>query len=418
MKRLYQQIYLTVIASLVMTVIAASLVWHFSVRDRLEGNAFSVASQLIHTALAPVDAPLAQQQLAVEKLAKNIEVDISLYAADRSLIAAWGDPLPKPSLKRTKSDWFRIHGVRGWMILLPDQRWLVSKFPRRSERPVYAIFAFLATIAVVVALSAYPLVRRITGRLERLQTGVERLGEGDVTSRVKVEGKDEIAALAEGFNVASGKIEALLSAHRELLAHASHELRTPLARLRLGLELIKGDQDPKRKAAMEVDIAELDALVDEILLMSRLDNKATPMAVERLDLLAIAHEEAARVDGFVVSGESLFVEGNAKLLRRAIRNLLENARLHGKPSFKMTISHSDDQAILRVCDQGNGIKAEEWEKIFAPFYRSPGNQGIPGSGLGLPLVRQIAENHGGSAEVVDSRKGMHCVSIMIPLACV
>ena len=416
MKRLYQQIYLTVIASLVMTVIAASLVWHFSIRDRLEGNAFGMASQLIHTALASVDAPLAQQRLAVEKLANNIDVDISLYAPDRTLIAAWGDPLPKPSLKRTKSNWFHDQGVRGWMILLPDQRWLVAKFPRRSERPFNAIFAFLATIAVVVALSAYPLVRRITGRLERLQAGVERLGEGDVSSRVKVEGKDEIAKLAEGFNVASEKIEALLSAHRELLAHASHELRTPLARLRLGLELIKGDQDPKRKTAMEVDIAELDALVDEILLMSRLDNKASSMAVERLDLLAIAHKEAARVDGFVVSGESLFVEGNAKLLRRAIRNLLENARLHGKPSFKMTISRDDDQAILSVCDQGNGIKAEEWEKIFAPFYRSPGNQGVPGSGLGLPLVRQIAENHGGSAEVVKSRKGMHCVSIMIPLA--
>ena len=97
--------------------------------------------------------------------------------------------------------------------------------------------AFLGAIALVVALGARPVVRRLTGRLERLQRGVESLGAGDLRARVKVEGRDEVARLAQSFNQAAARIESLVDAHKMLLANASHELRTPLTRIRLGLEL-------------------------------------------------------------------------------------------------------------------------------------------------------------------------------------
>jgi signal transduction histidine kinase len=126
--------------------------------------------------------------------------------------------------------------------------------------------AFLGVIALVVALGARPVVRRLTGRLERLQRGVESLGAGDLRARVKVEGRDEVARLAESFNQAAARIESLVDAHKMLLANASHELRTPLTRIRLGLELAGAPSE--RKAELERDIAELDQLVDEILLVS------------------------------------------------------------------------------------------------------------------------------------------------------
>src|SRR6266571_2139676 len=109
---------------------------------------------------------------------------------------------------------------------------------------------FLGGIALAVAIGAYPVVRGLTRRLERLQTGVETLGAGNLSARVKVEGRDEVAQLAESFNQAAGRIEELVGAHRLLLANASHELRTPLSRIRLGIELY----EQKRDASFKVEI--------------------------------------------------------------------------------------------------------------------------------------------------------------------
>ncbi len=155
---------------------------------------------------------------------------------------------------------------------------------------------------MAVAICAYPLVRRLTRRLERLQAGVEQLGAGDLAARVKIEGKDEVARLAESFNRAAARIEELVGSHKLLLANASHELRTPLSRIRLGVEFLKETADPKRKHELERDIAELDQLIDEILLSSRLDAVRGLDQREEIDLLALAAEEGARYDRCSVTG--------------------------------------------------------------------------------------------------------------------
>ena len=201
----------------------------------------------------------------------------------------------------------------------------------------------------MVALCAYPVVRGLTRRLERLQTGVETLGAGQLSARVKVEGRDEVARLATSFNAAAGRIEDLVNAHRMLLANTSHELRTPLARIRLGLELFKKDGDPKHKQDLERDIAELDGLLDEILLASRLEVNPA-LQREDVDLLALAAEEAAHYDQTDVEGDAVTIRGDARLLRRLIRNLLENARRHGKPPVRVEVRRDGDRALHR-CDR-------------------------------------------------------------------
>ena len=138
----------------------------------------------------------------------------------------------------------RGRGGPAWSFRLPDGRWIVAR-GAGAHPPIRcrAWCCFLGVIALAIAICAYPVVRGLTRRLERLQAGVETLGAGNLATRVKVEGRDEVARLAASFNRAAARIEELVGAHRLLLANASHELRTPLSRIRLGLELYEQKPD-------------------------------------------------------------------------------------------------------------------------------------------------------------------------------
>ena len=232
---------------------------------------------------------------------------------------------------------------------------------------------------------------------------------------MRVEGRDEIARLAESFNRAAGRIEELVGAHRALLANASHELRTPLTRIRLAVELLKDSADPKRRAELERDIAELDALIDEILLASRLDAVPAPDAAEPVDLLALASEECARYEHATLGGDPAMVQGDPRLLRRMIRNLLENARRHGAPPIDVRVRLTAGWVEVTVCDHGPGIPEAEGEDAFRPFRRLGGPE-ASGAGLGLALVRQIARRYGGEARYLGRVDGRSCFELRLPAA--
>jgi signal transduction histidine kinase len=225
---------------------------------------------------------------------------------------------------------------------------------------------------------------------------------------VKVEGRDEVARLAESFNRAAHRIEELVGAHKSLLANASHELRTPLTRIRMAVELMKESGDSKRKREVEHDIAELDALIDEILLASRLDVVKGREPDEEVDLLALATEECSRYEEAELEGQSVTVRGDPRLLRRMIRNLLENARRHGAPPIEVRVSRVEGMVELRVSDHGPGIPDAEREDVFRPFRRFAGARDSAGAGLGLALVRQIARRHGGDARYLGREPSGSC----------
>jgi len=190
----------------------------------------------------------------------------------------------------------------------------------------------LVAIALVVAAGAYPVVRRLTVRLERLQRSVEAWGDGQLATRVAVEGDDEVARLAASFNGAAARIEALVGAQKSLLANASHELRSPLARIRMAAELMAEQAAPAVSAELRRNVAELDQLIDEVLLASRLDAAAAALPpVDQVDLTGILAEECARV-GAVLEAGTHEAPGDARLLRRMVRNLLENAVRYGAGS--------------------------------------------------------------------------------------
>ena len=412
MRRLYHQFYLTIVASLLGVVVMAGALWRFAPNETPSDQAFEMAGVLLAAHLAPANAPALAQQEAIDHVHARLGLDVGLFDAAGHVLAAAGDPVPPPGARQT-GGWIRGRNGSAWAIRIPDGRWVVARPPSRQRRPVLGVVVFLAAIAVLVAICAYPLVRRLTRRLERLQAGVDSLGAGDLGARVKVEGSDEVARLAESFNRAAARIEELVGAHKMLLANTSHELRTPLARIRLGIELFGGDQDVKRKANLEKDVAELDALIDEILLSSRLDAVHAVDRSEDVDLLAVAAEEAARYEHCSVAGESVVVRGDRGLLQRMVRNLLDNAQQHGVAPIAVDISRVDGTATVLVSDHGPGIDPNDRERIFSPFYRACGGSGAAGTGLGLTLVRQIARQHGGDANWTLTPTGLNAIRVVL-----
>lgn len=279
----------------------------------------------------------------------------------------------------------------------------------------------LSLVAVAVAVGTYPIVRRLTQRLETLQAHVQRWGSGQLSTRVTLSGHDEVAQLAQQFNKAADRIEALVAANRSLLANASHELRSPLARIRMGLELMSGGSPGPLRDEMTRSIGELDQLIDEILLASRLDAHEADMGTEEdIDLAGLLAEECARVDaGLDVTpmDAPLVVKGVNKLLRRAVRNLLENARRHGGGPIDVCLGRRPAGLELRVCDRGPGVPTPYRERIFEPFFRLPGASETDGGvGLGLALVKSIAERHGAQVRCEPRDGGGACFVLTWPSA--
>jgi signal transduction histidine kinase len=413
MKRLYQKIYLTIIASLLLVVLVAGAVWRLG-GDRMPvAQAFEMAGELAAAALPGADAPQSAQEQAVERLARKLRIDLALFDSGLRPIAEFGRPLPPPPGGFRSGGWLMGPGGPAWSFHLPDGRWIVARAPMHHANPAIGLVLFLGGIALAVAIGAFPVVRGLTRRLERLQAGVETLGAGHLSARVRVEGRDEVARLAASFNRAATRIEELVGAHRLLLANASHELRTPLSRLRLGLELYEQRQDAKLKAELTRDIAELDLLIDEILLASRLD-AAPALQTEPIDLLGLAAEECAHYDDCTLAGEPVAIRGDARLLRRLVRNLLDNARRHGAPPVSVTLARQGAQAIIEVADAGAGIPDAERDQVFTPFHRVGGESA--GAGLGLALVRQIARLHGGDVAVAPRPGQPSCFRVSLPAA--
>jgi signal transduction histidine kinase len=300
-------------------------------------------------------------------------------------------------------------------LVLPGQA-----APLRDEGA--RLVVLMMVLFVAIAAGSYPVVRRLTRRLEALQRGVETFGAGKLDHRVGEEGRDEVAAVASSFNRAAERVEALVRSNRSLLANASHELRSPLARMKMAIAMYEGVPDEQRgrlKAEIERDIRELDVLVEEVLLASRLDAQSH-IAHDLVDLLDLAADEAGRIGATAeldaTAGGRATLRGDERLLRRALRNLLENARRYGGGEVLLRMLPRGAGAWrVEVCDRGPGVPESERERIFEPFYRLPGHSETAGGvGLGLSLVRQIAARHLGRAGCEARDGGGSCFFLELP----
>jgi signal transduction histidine kinase len=420
MRRLYLQIYGTVIIVLLIFTALSSILWWLEIRDAQLPRALEGVSRVAAITL-PAEAPASELQQRLERLAGALAADATLYAVSGEVLASFGAAVPVPNRDWGDSRWLRggRHREHAFALALEDGRWLVARLPDHRPGPGIRMLIPIAILALATVLGCYPMVRRLTRRLEALQATVEDLGQGHLTARAAVEGRDEVARLAEGFNRTAERIEGLIDDKKKALATVSHELRTPLARIRMALELLGGDGRPEIRERIERDIRELDGLIGELLIASRLDSPELELEREATDLLAMLAEEAARFD-VEASGDPVTVSGDPRLLRRLIKNLLENARRHaGGASAASVTGVGEGDCLLTISDSGPGVPAEEREHIFEPFYRLAGQVDRSSStqgegGLGLALVRQIAERHGGSVRCTEREGGGTRFEVRLP----
>jgi signal transduction histidine kinase len=451
MKSLYLRIYATVVV--VLLVFAFISGWMFQRQIEQErGRAESMLSErmaawgeLIQNSIPGPDASAESQAAAISEWSQRLRLPLALDSAAGTRIGA-SESFQRREAEGGRTFSVRLEDGRTLQVIRPGFRgggpprmgregggregmapgpgmregargegpplvpWLAPSLQRG-----FGLVILLGALFVAIAIGAYPVVRRLTRRLEALKRGVEQFGAGQLSHRVDVTGSDEVAAVATSFNEAAARIEALVQSHRSLLANASHELRSPLARMRMAVSMLADaspEQRERLKREIDTNVAELDALVEEVLLASRLDAGAPVGHAERLDVLALAVEEGARVQA-AVEGSSVAVVGEERLVRRALRNLLENARRYGGAEVQVEVgARPGGGAVVRVCDRGPGVPEGMRERIFEPFFRLPGHAEQDGGvGLGLSLVKQIAERHGGSARCEARQGGGSCFAI-------
>ncbi len=550
MRRLSVTIFLSLLASLLLVGAAVAFFWQWRLDSRTEAQESRFTELLAAEVVPAATEGVGRLQETLSRWHRRLRVDLQVVDARGRVLAAAGRPfradgssapgeragdgMPPPPPPEAlpiepgpgHNGDFPRRGGRGMTgvvhrVALPDDRTLLIRTWRPMPPlpwmggPVALPMLFLA-----VALAAWPVSRRITRRLETLQRSVDAQAAGNLQARVEVQGRDEVAQLARSFNRAAERIEtlvtrqeALLQAQRRLLANASHELRSPLARIRMAVELMlesPGDL-PLHAGEVRLNIHELDALVEEILLASRLDAGSTAdLKCEPVDMQALVAEEAERtgavwvaeeagrtgamgrvenpagggeaggaghaaitIDGGGVMGgmadhdrvtggaSPWIVQGDVRLLRRLLRNLLENARRYqpagGEPvlvrlsrqdasqeeaghavaqetwlnaSASSGASVSPDATVsavapagrqpavwlcIAVMDRGPGVPEAARERIFEAFYRVDGHSEQSGNvGLGLSLVRQIARRHGGDAHHEPREGGGSVFVVRLP----
>jgi signal transduction histidine kinase len=419
-QRLYHRLYLTFLAITVLSLLVTALLARAFHEPRIPAGRVlgPIARSLVCE--APGSCKGAEAQL-LETKARELEVDVVIWDADGRLLFYAGHA-PAGPFTRGADGW--QHGLHGpvWISQLGDGRTLGLR-ERGHVGPHRPLFLpLLVALAVLMAIGLLPLSRSITRRLEQLAEGARRWGAGDLRHRVPVVGRDEIATLAQRFNEAAAAIEALLAQERQMLAGASHELRSPLARIRMALELLADETDPGKRGELARraadDIVELDALVEELLLSARAQPGVPRRPTAEIDLLALVREEAQTV-GAEVTGEPLPLFCEGAMVRHMVRNLLANARLHGGGgAIRAEVRRVEGQAVVAVEDDGPGVPESEQERIFAPFYRSPGlrTPGDTGLGLGLALVRQVARYHGGDVVYIARQPAGSRFEVRLPVS--
>lgn len=272
----------------------------------------------------------------------------------------------------------------------------------------------LALLTLIVALPCLWLARQLAAPVTALRAATARLSEGDLAARVAerfAARGDEIGALARDFNAMAGRLDALLGSQRRMVRDVSHELRSPLARLRVALELARqrsGDRPDAALERIEREAERLDALVGQILTLSRLDAAGAPARREPVDLSELAASVAAdagfeaaakRATVAVEAGEPVVVEGDPDALRSALENVVRNAVAYTREgtAVRVSVARAGHRAEVAVADRGEGVPESALASLFEPFFRveEARERARGGAGLGLAIAARAVRLHGG-----------------------
>lgn len=300
-----------------------------------------------------------------------------------------------------------------------------------SESTTALTSSLAVTIPIVIIALAY-LVWWLVGRtlrpVEDMRTEVAEIGSTDLHRRVPGTGSgDEIDRLAGTMNEMLSRLETSIKRQQRFVADASHELRNPLTRMRTSLEVeLATNAETDHELARETleEVIGLQHMVEDLLYMARADAGHGQLNIKRIDLDDVLLREVRRirshdrvkVDLSRVSGAHVL--GDAGQLSRAIRNLLANAERHASSNVSLSLTEEEGVAVLTVSDDGPGVPPEHAAFIFERFARLDGSRNTDsgGTGLGLPIAREVAELHGGSLDLINNGRPGATFEMRIPVA--
>jgi len=308
-----------------------------------------------------------------------------------------------------------------WAEIQTGGRMIRIGFPKErmnTDPPKMLVLALAATV-ILTLFTALILARRITRPLAHFSRAARRVGEGNLPESFPETGIKELSGLATTFNQMALQVRELLANRTTLLAGISHDLRTPLARMRLAIEMLPDNADPKLVARLQHDIDEMNQLIGEFLAFSRDLQKEAPQQIDIDDLLQEladdARETGARVE--FEPANSVLLSVGALSLRRVLSNLIGNAvRYGGDEPVMIARESTEKETVIRIMDRGPGIPAQELENVFRPFYRleTSRSSSTGGSGLGLAIARQLADANGWKIELLAREGGGTEARVSIP----
>jgi signal transduction histidine kinase len=434
---------------LVLAVVALEVPLALSLRDRVDAEVTSQARSQAEVVAATVSGDLDQPRSLANTAAtaaQTVRGRVVIVGRDGALLAdsAGTDRLGtdygnRPEIARALRTGKPVREQRRSETL--DQEILVTAVPivengarvgavritqsvdavTRATRRATLGLAAIGVLVLLLGLAAgIVIARQIAGPLRRLDDAAARVAEGDLTVRARVEGSAEQRSLARTFNGMTARLERLVAGQRDFVADASHQLRTPLSGLRLRLEEAHAaGADPDVHEELEAAMGELDrlaAIISELLLLSQAGEVDAPP--EELDLDDAARRAAARHHG-TQGGSVTAVEAAAGSpafapmadLDRVLDALIENALRYGGREVTVVARPGG----IEVLDRGPGLDAEELDTVFERFHRGrAGRAGPAGTGLGLPIARELARRWGGDVELANRADGGAAARITVP----
>ena len=391
---LHRRLFVWFVATMVTTVLAVAGVLHATSdgttswsRERQRVAAF-MGGRFEHVWNSPAD----RAELALA-MSRDLDATVTMEDAARRPFATFGAPCTGHATRLP---------VRHGGVVLGH----VSICAQRYRPQAWKFVLALLVTGLVIWIAAMKIARRLARPMGELARVAEELGAGNFTARVQLDDRHrfgETAALAMTMNDMAARMQRHLAEQRELLASVSHEMRTPLARIRILTEMAR-DQGASDKTLDDLDreVMDMDALVGDLLASSRMDFAA--LAKRPLDAIEAAtralERSGADPAALVVereggaSGEAIRVEADATLLGRLLGNLIDNAKKHGGGVEVLKVKRENGHVAFEVEDHGEGFAPGEDARVFEPFYRRGENGSL---GLGLALVKRIAEAHGGRA---------------------
>ncbi len=376
---------------------------------------------------------------ALRLLRGNGAPPATLFALDGGVVASSAaPPLPFPAPEERPSHLHDERYLGGEPLriavrLAGDELLVIAPLRPSAGRVAGVVASALAIFAVLVLLASLPMAHVIASPVVRLTRAARALGAGELGARSGLNAAGEVGELAAAFDEMAERVQGLVRAERELVANVSHELRTPLARMRVALELAQAKGASRAAQTLDElgqDVAELERLVEELLAVARLDLAAQApsggLPALRRTLLAVdglAQDCAERFRRrfpertlHVELAQTPPLQADETLLRRALDNLLDNARKYSSGELHLRVRLADGAVELEVEDHGEGMSAEDVARAFTPFFRADTSRdrASGGVGLGLSLTRKIAEAHGGRAQLRSRPGGGTVVWLTLP----